>query len=116
MALDVFGLPPRVTADVQIFLNSGSAAAYQIWNKPKGDSMVFMLCISGGGGGGGAFQRAAGGAGGGGGGGACSGIARFICPALFLPDIMYVQVGAGGIGGVGGSVATAGANGVNSFI
>lgn len=113
--LDVFGLPPAYGEEVRIYENTGGVnyQGWQTWDKPKGASMVMMIAISGGGGGGGGFSRTAGSAGGGGGSGACSGIARFICPAIFLPQTMYVQVGAGGQGGAAGANGGAG---THSFI
>lgn len=108
-------LPNLNTGGVAIFLNSGqvNGQGYQIWRKPKGATWVSFIVVGGGGGGGGGFSRTAGSAGGGGGGGACSGIARFACPAALLPDELYIQVGAGGIGGAAGA---AGAAGTNSFV
>lgn len=113
--LGFFNLPPGNAGDVKIYLpNTGvTGQGYQIWRKPKGASMIFMIAISGGGGGGGGFTRTAGSAGGGGGGGACSGISRFMCPAVLLPDELYIQVGHGGVGGAAGA---AGGAGINSFI
>lgn len=75
--------------------------------------MVSMLALSSGGGGGGGFTRAAGNAGGGGAGGACSGVARFTCPANLLPDVLYVAVYAGGLGG---AASANGSTGVNSLV
>lgn len=108
-------LPPKYSGDVKIYtVNTGvNLMGFQIWQKPKGASFVFMTCIAGGGGGGGGFSRAAGADGGGGGSGACSGIVRFNCPAVFLPDTLYIQVGDGGLGGV---ASGAGGAGLNSFV
>ncbi len=106
------GLPPSTRADVQVFRYTGlvGAPAYQVWRKPANASLVFMLTVADGGGGGGGFSRATGNPGGGGGSGACSGIQRFHCPAICLPDTLHVQVGAGGQGGAAGAPGTAGAN------
>lgn len=90
-----------------------NAQGYQTWQKPRGISMVSFTTVGGGGGGGGGFTRTAGSAGGGGGSGACSGIARFQCPAVLVPDILYVQVGHGGMGGAASGAGTAG---TNSFV
>lgn len=113
--IDTFFLPQRTTGDVKIFTNttSSNGQGYQTWIKPRGASLVMMTTIGGGGGGGGGFSRTAGSAGGGGGGGASSGIARFIIQAAFLPEVLYVQVGAGGQGGAAG---VAGTSGTNSYI
>ena len=105
-------LPSITSADVQLFTTTGvGATAYQLWQKPKGASIVFMLAIGGGAGGGTGRSKGAAVAGGGGGGGACSGGAKFICPALFLPDVMYVQVGDGGAGGIAGATTSDGVSG-----
>lgn len=111
----MFNLPPDYPGYVDIYEHTGSTnyQSWQTWIRRKNTTMVMMIVIGGGGGGGGGFSRAAGSAGGGGGGGACSGIARFICPAIFLPDTLYIQVGDGGLGGAAGQ---AGGSGDNSFI
>lgn len=108
-------MPPKYSADVKIYTtNSGvNLQGFQTWDKPKGGTMCFMQVIAGGGGGGGGFSRVAGNPGGGGGSGACSGIARFNCLAVCLPDTLYIQIGAGGVGGIAGG---AGGNGLNSYI
>lgn len=110
-----FNLPPTFRGDVQIFQNTGlvGAPSYQVWRKPRNAIFVQFICIAGGGGGGGGFTRTAGNAGGGGGSGACSGMQRYHCPAAFVPDLVYVQVGAGG---QGGAASGAGGNGANSYV
>ena len=112
---DMFGFVNNNKSDIQIYNSTGSSnlQGLQMWSKPRGVSVVIMVCVSGGGGGGGGFTRAAASAGGGGGGGACSGITRFTVPAMFLPDVLYVQAGTGGLGGIAGSAGTAG---LNSFV
>ena len=113
--MDLFHLPPSARANVDLYRYTGIASAYQNWVKPSGVSMVFMVTIAGGGGGGAGFPSAVSGSGGGGG-GACSGISRFLCPAAFLPDELYIQVGNGGLGGVPGVSSGNASPGVNSFI
>ena len=110
--LDQFLTTGKYKSNVQIFYATGSVnvQGFQKWNKPRGVSMVYMFTIAGGGGGGGTANSANGG---GGGGGACSGLVRFICPAIFLPDTLFVQVGDGGQGGIAGN---SGGNGTNSYI
>ena len=102
---DLFGDVPMSRADVQIFTANQFAQSWQTWSKPRGVTNSYMLTIAGGGGGGGGFTRATANNGGGGGGGACSGISRLIIPSFFLPDVLYLQVGQGGIGGSGTGVA-----------
>lgn len=73
------------------------------WVKPPGIVMVYILCIGGGGAGGSNTSQTAGtnrAGGGGGGGGALS---RGFFPALLLPDVLYITVGAGATGQVGGA-------------
>lgn len=112
----MFNLPPDYANNVSLFTlaNVGvDLKGFQVWKKPKGASMIWIVMIGGGGGGGGGFSRAAGSAGGGGGSGACSGTSRYLLPAIFLPDQLFIQVGQGGLGG---AASVAGANGLNSYI
>jgi hypothetical protein len=110
MAIDIFGLPDT-SDNFQIF-NVNGLSDWQTWIKPRNCRLVSFLVIGGGGGG-------AGGASGssinrlGGAGGGSSGISRGIYPANMLPDILYIEVGAGGIGG---SSATNGGAGNLSYI
>ncbi len=108
--LDVFHLPTsQGDADIQIFTGPQTVTNLQwtTWIKPRGKSMLHILCIGGGGGGGGGFSGTGGSARGGGGGGGSAGITRVTIPLVLLPDILYIQAGAGGIGiGVGGTAGT----------
>jgi hypothetical protein len=113
LPVDLMNRPPSARADVQIFTANSLNQNWQTWVKPVGMTMTYMLSIAGGGGGGGGFTRVAGGNGSGGGGGACSGTARLIAPAFFLPNVLYVQVG---VGGTGGAASVAGVNGSNSYV
>lgn len=115
MQKDIFNIPPKYSGDVRVFFaNTGAdLKGFQQWQKPRGASIITILCIAGGGGGGGGFTRIAGAAGGGGGSGACSGITRLQAPAIFFPDVLYIQVGNGGQGGAAGA---AGAAGLNSYV
>lgn len=115
MQKDFFHIPSKYSGDVKIFTatTGTNLQGFQIWQKPRGATFVYMLTIAGGGGGGGGVSKTSGSNGGGGGGGACSGITRFNCPAVFLPDTLYIQVGGGGVGGAGSG---AGSAGLNSFI
>lgn len=115
MQKDFFHIPGKYSADVKVYTAKTAVElmGFQIWQKPKGASLVYMIAVAGGGGGGGGFSRVAGNPGGGGGGGGCSGISRFECPALFLPDVLYIQVGCGGQGGAAGA---AGGSGINSHV
>lgn len=85
---------------------------WHTWTKPYGVTMVNIVCIGGGGGGGAGFTAAAGAARGGGGSGGSSAVTRVTIPAFFLPDTLYVQVGAGGAGVTTGTAGS----GVLSYV
>jgi hypothetical protein len=87
--LDVFGFPTPQGANYQEFYGGGTV---RDWVKPRGASMVRMLLI--GAGGGGATSNAVGGGGGGSG-----AVTQWIGPAIFIPDVLRVSIGAGGAGG-----------------
>jgi len=92
--LDVFGFPTPQGANYQAFYGGGTV---RDWVKPRGASMVRMLLIGAGGGG---FQA--------GSGGSSGAVTQWIGPAIFIPDVLRVSVGAGGAGGSGGSPADGG--------
>jgi hypothetical protein len=97
-------------SNVDIFTNiSGTGTtAWQTWVKPKNAKFIQILAI-GGGGGGGAGWSASFNSGGGGGGGGAGGVILGLYPANVLPNILYIQVGAGGIGGkIRGEAGTSG--------
>lgn len=110
--LDFGHIPtPYGSANVQLFTGSASVTGlqWQTWMKPRGKTMMFIMAASGGAGGGAGFSRAAAAAGGGGGAGGSSGLVRVTLPLILVPDVLYIQGGAGGTGGVpGGAAATAG--------
>lgn len=115
--LDVFGIPSSTgAADVQVFNTPSTVTNIQwnTWRKPRGKTMCHIICIGGGAGGGGGFTRAAAAAGAGGGGGGSSAVTRVTLPLLYLPDTLYIQVGAGGQG-VSSGGGTAG-SGVLSYV
>jgi hypothetical protein len=93
----MFHLPGNVSgADVQEFrcgniAGGGVVASWQVWRKPLGKAMLFIMCI--GGGGAGSTGNVANG-----GGGGSSGISRYLYPMWAIPDSLYVFVGGGGIG------------------
>lgn len=96
------GFPsPAGPVDVKIFTTVATASNVQFntWTKPKNKSFAWIYCVGGGGGGGGGFSAAAAAARGGGGGGGSSAQMTLLIPTLYLPDTLYLQVGAGG-GGV----------------
>lgn len=109
---------PQGRGKTEVFYPQGAVTAQgvQTWYKPRNATMINFFAISGGGGGGAGFQRGTGTAGGGGGSGASSGMARFLVPAIFVPEVLYIYVGAGGKGGVQGVSSGNGSSGLNSWI
>ena len=115
--LDLQHIPVSTGAtDVQIFTTASTVTntQWQVWHKPRGKTMLSVLCIGGGGGGGCGFTAAAGNARGGGGSGGGSSSSRVVVPLFLLPDTLYIQVGAGGQG-VGSGGGTAG-SGILSYV
>lgn len=94
--MDLFGLPPEQTVDIQIYRGSTpSSSSWVTWMKRRGTSWVYIFGVGGGGNGGngaiGAVSTAAGGGGGGSG-----GQTVLLIPAFLLPDTLYVTVGGQG--------------------
>lgn len=89
-----FGDHPGV--NVQTFTPSGGnlAAQTRTWIKPRGISFVHIVCIGSGGAGGSSTGGPAGTARGGGGGGGSSGASIVFLPALYVPEVLHVLVGA----------------------
>lgn len=90
-----------------------SRAIGDLWHRPRGASIVSILCIgAGGGGGGGATGTNAQNRGGGGGGGP-GGVARWIGCAHGMPDCLYIYPGysRGGAAGVAGEGLASGGTG-----
>jgi hypothetical protein len=116
--LDFFNLPNNERApnsDIQIFVGTGTnsglspnLADIHEWKKPRGITMLHILCVGAGGGGGGGFSAAAGSAKGGGGGGGAGALVNLIIPAMFVPDKLYVLPGNGGKGGSAGGAGNFG--------
>jgi hypothetical protein len=75
------------TGGVFTSLNSG----YQTWRKPRGVKNIYILGVGGGSSGQVASSTSNSGGGGGSGGQSCLWI-----PALFVPDVLYIQCGSGG--------------------
>lgn len=91
--------------DVSIFNTTGGGNAWQTWVKPRGTKTVFIFCLGSGGGGGAGFSGASLTARGGGGGGGSSGQCMGQFQSHMLPDILYIQVGVGGVGGSAGALS-----------
>lgn len=94
----------------QVFFGNIDAANWQTWQKPKNCKYVYITAIGSGGGGGGGRRSTSNTTYGGGGGGSGA-IASGFFQAAVLPDILYVQVGAGGAGGAGQIAQNNGGNG-----
>lgn len=111
---DLGHLPTGRSANVTWFnvASTVTNTQWHTWIKPLGVSSIFIMCVGGGGGGGGGATRASG-TGGGAGGGGSSSTTRVLIPAWSVPDVLYVEVGAGG---AGGAAAASGANGLLSYV
>ena len=97
--LDIFHTSDNINVNQQIFYATGG---WQTWIKTRGKSMINITVIGGGGGGGaGTVGAAAATTRTGGGGGGSGAVVQATGPLLVLPDILYVQAGAGGVGGIG---------------
>jgi hypothetical protein len=96
--------------DVQSFFTDQGAntAGSQKWVKPRNATMCYMIAVAGGSGGGGGRTGATTTARGGGGGGASGNIGKMLIPAIFIPDVLWVQVGNGGAGGAANSAGAIG--------
>jgi hypothetical protein len=95
--LDVFNFPSPQQSNYQEFYGGGTA---RDWVKPRGVSMVrFMLIGAGGGGGSGSSVQGCGGGGSG-------AVTSWIGPAIFIPDILRVTIGAGGVRSINGGDTT----------
>lgn len=109
--IDLFHLADS-TYNTQVFYNN-SGGGFQTWQKPRGCKFTQMFVIGGGGGGASGQSGGAGTNRAGGGGGGSSAIATLFIPTFFLPDRLYIYVGAGGVGGTAGAN---GGNGTNSYV
>ena len=111
LMLDFLHLPTG-GADIQIFNSPAGFNDWRTWVKPRGKQLISFIIWGAGGGGGGGFTAAAGAQKGGGGGGGAGAIGRMAnVPAFMLPDILYIQCGAGGAGSTG-----SGANGTSGIM
>jgi len=96
--LDLFNIPTPQTANYQEFFGGGNANDVRSWNKPRGASMVRILMIGAGGGGSNGSSTV------GGGGGGSGAVTSWIGPAMFVPDILFFQIGKGGVASTNGTV------------
>jgi len=90
--LDLFNIPTPQTANYQEFYGGTiSTENIRTWVKPRGVSMVRFMLIGGGGGGASGTSTV------GGGGGGSGTVTSWIGPAMFVPDILNIRVGSGGV-------------------
>ena len=95
--LDVFNFPTPQQSNYQEFYGGTvSTESIRTWIKPRGVSMVRFMLIGGGGGGANGTSTT------GGGGGGSGAVTSWIGPAIFIPDILNIRVGSGGIAATGG--------------
>lgn len=90
--LDIFNTPSPQKSNYQEFYGGGTTFD---WIKPRGASMVRMLLIGAGGGGCGSSSASGGPSGGSG------AVTQWIGPAMFIPDILRINIGKGGVGSTG---------------
>lgn len=103
--LDFSNFPTQSNADIQDFYGLALEITNpQMWTKPRGARMVSIMLIGSGGGGG--NQTTFGVSTAGGGGGGSSGVSNIIVPAMFLPDVLYVNLR--GTGAAGNTVSSRG--------
>jgi len=109
--LDVFNTIAPSTAQFFEFncgIENNVNIRSQVWNKPRGVSMLRFLLIGAGGGGANGFVRTGGGSG---------AVTSWLVPAMFVPDTLIISPGIGGAGGAGSqNIAQNGANGVATTV
>jgi len=83
-------------ADIQYFEGTSTATLtqWQVWKKPRGVKWIYLLGVGGGASGGTGINTTT--TSGGGAGGCSGGQSSVMIPAMFVPDVLYVQAGAGG--------------------
>jgi len=116
--IDLFNIP-NSQQDVQIFYTNGTTNAWQTWQKPRKCNYIYIICIGSGTGGAGGLSNWGNNSGSPGSGGFGGAVTRVLYNSNLIPDILFVQVGVGGIGGspriFPASTSTAG-NGNRSFV
>ena len=85
--------------DVQIFtgMADNTLKNWQIWQKPSGAKMIYIMAVGGGASGGCGVNTGT--TSGGGAGGGSGGQSTLLIPAMFLPNELYIQAGQGGKAG-----------------
>jgi len=91
--------------DFQQFIGvaNPSGNQYQTWRKPRGVNFVYILAVGSGGSGGTGVNTGTTSGGGAGGFSGCQG--TLLIPAMFLPDVLYIQSGPPTIGSTNSGIA-----------
>lgn len=94
--LDFLHIIDNPKADIQRFWGAanGGLSDWQTWRKPRGCNWIYVLAAGAGASGGCGINSAT--TSGGGAGGAGGGQTTVLLPAMFVPDILFVQCGVGG--------------------
>jgi hypothetical protein len=95
--LDFSNILNNPNIDVQTFIGpatASSAPEWRTWRKPRGAKFIYMIGVGSGSSGGCGLNSAT--TSGGGAGGPSGAQTVVMIPAMFVPDVLYVQTGAGG--------------------
>lgn len=105
--LDTPGQPGTSNLRSWKFVANGTGI-FQTWKRPRGVTMMSIMCVGSGAGGGGGASGGFGTVNGAGAGGGSGAIAKVILPVFLMPPVLYVSVAIGGTAGAGtgGSGAT----------
>ena len=115
----LYGNTDLITIHTGLLETSSNTYDWVVWNKPKNCKFAYMVCVGGGGGGGGGRAVDGTNLAYGGNGGTSAGISKLLISTMFLPDVLYLKAGHGGLGGIGGQGiqnGDSGSNGGESFI
>lgn len=101
-------------ADIQYFEAPAQTnlIQWQTWRKPRGAKWIYMWGVGGASGGGCGINTGT--SSGGGAGGSSGAQALVMIPAIFVPDLLYIQCGAGGAGAT--TTGAVGAAGTNTYV
>ena len=110
--LDILHILNYPNANIQVFTaTQPSVDQYQVWVKPRNARMVYMFGVGGGQSGSVGNGSTSGGTGGG-----SAAQTSLLIPAMFVPDILYVQVGKGGQVAIPAVSNAAAVNGTNTYV
>jgi hypothetical protein len=108
---------PEKHVRTDTFYGQVEAGAYrwQVWNKPRGCTLVGITVIGSGGSGGGGLSGVSGAARGGGSGGGSGAWCNALFPTSFIPDKLHLLVGLGGASPAADTIGNAGGQSVISL-